>query len=359
MKNAKMVDQEEFKEFAKSMKAVIDQYEKSADTSGQQELQVIELLSLEKQFRDALNADPDGVKVWATFIHSIVYERGNILTARPYFRERQGRFSQYISPALKNEDPAEISKYNINYQFIAFVMKNVDERLRGVLLPLEKKVKFLRNKMVEMNMPLAINRARVFYSRTPRSHLTYMDLVMIAAAGMLHGIDKYAPDETGIVNPKQFRSTVIGVMGGCFLNDYNQTLLHFFPQDKRKLYRAHKVVGRQGPLMDFQEIADLVNIDPVDMVGKDFIKNPTNADEIAEILAAASTVSADSLNDKHDSNFDIRPEPITRFAAPDSCRPDIKMQVKNDTGIMFQAINALSIWEQKILRLKGVRPDCV
>ena len=352
-----MLDQEEFKDFAKAMRVVIDRYANGKQPVEQQEGQVIELLSLEKQFRQTLNADPAGPKVWADFIKSIVYDRGNILTARPFFRERQGRFSKYISPALKSEDSVEVSKYNINYQFIAFVMKIADERLYNILSPLEKKVKYLRNKIVEINMPLAINRARVFYSRTPRSHLTYMDLVLIAASGMLHGVDKYAPDETGIVIAKQFRSTIIGIMGGLFLNDYNQTLLHFFPQDKRKLYRAHKAIGRQGPLVDFQEIADTVNLDPVGMIGKDFVKNPTNADEIAEILAAASTVSADSLNDKHDVNFDVRPEPITRFAAPESSRPDAQMQEKNDTRVMYNAMRGLSIWESKILRLKGIRVD--
>ena len=349
-----MVDNEEFKLFAQSIKLVIDKYSKVQSAADQQEQQVIRLLELERHFRDTLNADEDGPKIYFKFIRSIVHDRGNILTARPYFRERQKRFSFYISPALKAEDTKELAKYAINYQFVSFVMKHAEDRLKDILAPIVKDIKFLRNQMVEMNMPLVINRARVFYSRTPRSHLTYMDLVLIGATGFLHGIDKYTPDETGIVIPKQFRSTVIGVMGGLFIENYNQTVLHFYPQDRRKLYRANKIIGKHGPLIDFQDIADAVNIDPVDMIGKDFIKNPTNADEIAEILAAASTVSANSLT-PNDSDETRRIEPITNFAAPDSCRPDTQMEERNDTKVMVEAMTGLSIFERKLLRLKGIR----
>lgn len=349
-------NQKDFQEFAKSMKAIIDRYTgKKKLASDSHFEQVTKLLALEKLFLKTLNADPAGLGIYQEFIRSIVFDRGNILTARPYFRERQKKFSKYISPALKKEDAAELSKYHVNYQFAAFVIKHAQPPLKLILSPIVRQIKNLRNEIVELNMPLAINRARVFFSRTHRSHLTYMDLVLVAATGLIHGVDKYCPDEDGTVNPKQFRSTIIGVMGGLMILSSSETTLHFFPQDRRKLYRANKIIGKLGPLIDFQEIADAVNIDPIDMIGTDFVKNPTNADEIAEILAAASTVSADSLSGSNDSNFDLRPEPITRFAAPDSCRPDVQTQERNDTQVLFNAMNGLSIFEQKLLRLKGVR----
>src|ERR1700690_114305 len=361
MNSNKFADQKEFQEFAKSVKSVIDRHNKSKGAASDKHFdQVTKLLALEKTFLELLNADQaSSISVYRKFILTIVHDRGNILTARPYFRERQLQFSKYISPALKNEDAAELSKYRINYQFASFVMKHANEQLKNTLSQVVKEIKDLRTEIVETNMPLAINRARVFYSRTPRSHLTYMDLVLLACAGMLHGLDKYCPDATGTINPKQFRSTIIGVMGGSMISAYNETALHFYPQDRRKLYRANKIIGKKGSLIDFQEIADAVNIDPIDMIGKDFIKNPTNAEEIAEILAAASTVSADSLNDKYDSNFDVRPEPITRFAAPDSCRHDVQMQDRNDTMVLARAMEGLSIFEKKLLRLRGIRPDLV
>ncbi|MGB6976947.1 MAG: hypothetical protein WBE18_05795, partial [Gammaproteobacteria bacterium] len=288
-------DNEEFMAFAKSIKNVVTKHGVNKDWTTRQFGQLTNLLALEKKFRETLIADPDGSDMYKQFIKSIVHDRGNILTARPYFRERQKKFSDFISPALRYEKVEELSKYAINYQFVSYVMKHAESRLKGVLQQIVKELKSLRNQMVEENMPLAINRARVFYSRTPKSHLTCIDLVLICAQGLCHGVDKYTPDETGEINTKQFRSTIIGVMGGLMIENYSQTMLHFFPQDKRKLYRANKVVGRlKGEaIVDFQAIADAVNITPEDS-SADFIKTPTNAEEIAEILAAASTVSADS-----------------------------------------------------------------
>lgn len=350
-------DSEDFVKFAKSIKEVVTKHGVNKDWAARQFVQLTQLLGLEKTFRETLIADEAGTAMYQQFINSIVHERGNILTARPYFRERQKKFSDFISPALKTENIPELSKYAINYQFISYVMKHADIRLNGVLSPIVKPLKALRNQMVEENLPLIMNRARVFYSRTPKSHLSCIDLVLIGAQGLCHGIDKYTPDETGEINTKQFRSTVIGVCGGLFIMNYSETMLHFFPQDKRKLYRANKIVGRlRGEaIADFQAIADGVNITP-EGSSEDFIKSPTNAEEIAEILAAASTVSADSLNDKNDQQFDVRQEPITRFAAPDELRPDVRMEKENDTRIMLKAMEKLSVFERKLLRLRGVRP---
>jgi RNA polymerase sigma factor (sigma-70 family) len=190
-----------------------------------------------------------------------------------------------------------------------------------------------------MNTPLCINRARLFHSRTPPSHLSQMDLIQIGSVGLISGIDKYAPD--GEVVTKQFRSTAMGRMGGNFIEEYSAPMLHFFPVDKRKLYRANKIVGKSVGPVDFGRVAEGVN-EKGDV--------STTPDEMADLMAAASTVSSDSsLPSDPDA-----PEPITRFAAPESVRPDVQFERGEAMGRMEAAIARLTVFEQKLLRLRGV-----
>jgi hypothetical protein len=208
-------------------------------------------------------------------------------------------------------------------------------------------------------MPLGIARARVFYSRTPKSHLSYLDLIQIAAEGMMSGVDKYSPGKKGEVDPKVFRSTMIGRISGNHIEEYSETLIHFFPVDKRKIYRANKLIRHFAGMVDHEKLADQVNEGPAKKKGEESdgdeenVSHKTTASEIADLMAAASTVSADSsLPTDPDA-----PEPITRFAAPEATRPDVQVENRAALVLLAQAEKGLTLWERKLLRLKGLRLD--
>jgi len=203
---------------------------------------------------------------------------------------------------------------------------------------LAEQIKQIRTEIVEMNMPLAISRARIFWSRTPKSHLSLMDLIQIASEGLMSGIDKFVPPFTRV-----FRAVAIGRMTGNFIEEYSETPIHFYPCDKRKIYRANKLIHKHSEGVDFERLATEVN------VGVD-ASHTTNSSEIASLMAAASVVSADSTI----STDPDAPEPISRFAAPESSRPDVQVEEKDAYLSLAQAIGKLSIFEQKLLKLKGV-----
>lgn len=340
-------DDEHFRMFAGVLQRAIAACEPDENRQEQQKRQLEQLIELEKRFREALLAGRFGEIMYRRFIDFICDERKQILDARPYFRERKTTFTKDISPALKARDPVALAKFAINFEFISFVMA---QRKWGPRSPLTKtfsKIMAQRQEIVVMNMPLAINRARVFFSRTPLSHLTYMDLVSIAAKGLINGMDKYST--AGEVVPKEFRSTAMGRMGGDFIERYSETLIHFYPTDRRKLYRANKAVGRGGAEgVDFESVAEKVNTGAKDS------DHETNATEIADIMAASSCVSADSSVSETEEAHPVS-RSIDSFAAPEEARPDVQVEASELEARMLGALAALTVWERKILRLKGVR----
>jgi DNA-directed RNA polymerase specialized sigma subunit len=353
-------DNEHFKTFAAELEKVIARYGTIENWNEHQRKQVEQLIALEKKWRDTVVRHSFGPWVYRKFVTFISDEKKNILAARPYFRERQEIFAKHISKALKKGRGGveDLYRFAVNYQFILFVMRQRQWGAGSQVSKLAEQIGKLRKDIVALNLPLGIARARVFYSRTPKSHLSYMDEIQIAAEGMMSGVDKYSPGARGKVNAKVFRSTMIGRMVGNFIEEYSETLVHFYPVDKRKIYRANKLVRNFTAGVDYDKLAQQVNAGIKKEKAKrkaegDEVTHQTTASEIADLMAAASCVSADSsLPTDPDA-----PEPITRFAAPESTRPDVMVENRDAMALMAQAGMSLTLWEKKLLRLKGVRLD--
>lgn len=338
--------QDHFKQFASWLDHEMVKYgELNKDFAERQKVQLETLLALELEFRTELINHRCGAAVYREFIEHITVERKNILSARPFFRERQGIFTKEISKALKAKSEKTLFKFRFNIQFIHYVLgvrqwNSICKRLPEIA----EEIHAIRTEIVEQNMPLAISRARIFWSRTPKSHLTLMDFVQIAAEGLIAGIDKYVPE--GEIVPRSFRGVAIGRMTGNFIESYSETQLHFYPCDKRKIYRANKVVHRHAGGVDYEKLAGEVS---AGMTAGQI----TNASEIANLMAAASVVSADTMvTSGQDPDA---PEPISRFAAPEACQPDRQVEHQDALHHLKHAIAQLSILDQKLLRLKGIR----
>lgn len=328
-----------FKEFASWLEYEIDKYDAPED----QQSQLTRLIALEEEFKSLIIAHKWGRGVYQDFVNFICDETRNVLAARPYFRERQETFTAQISDAFKNRDGKQLYPFRLNFRAIAWMMKArnwkcTTKRIRTVF----EEIKKLRIEIIEQNMPLVINRARLFFNKTPRSHLTLMDLIQISTEGIIAGVDKYTP-LNGEISARSFRGVVIGRITGDCISRYSETQVHFFPNDKRKIYRANKFVGKNKDGLDFDRMAASVN----DGLGT---VHTTTATEIAGLIAAASCVSADSVM----STDPDAPEPISRFAAPESCRPDRQFEEAEANYGMSVAISKLSIFERKLLRLKGI-----
>lgn len=343
MSNLEQYSDEHFRQFALSLESSIADC-KAKDPQPflkRQKAQVELLVQLEKDFKLALIAHSTGVKVYKQFISFICDEQRNILAARPYFRERQGVFTKQISQALRKRSERALFRFHFNYRFIQFVMASQPWAPKSKLARLAKKIIAVRGDLVTMNMPLAISRAKIFFKRTQKSHLSYMDLIQIACEGLMSGIDKFVPPYS-----RAFRGVAIGRMTGNFIEQYSETLVHFYPVDKRKIYRANKLAGRQTGQLDFDEVAAHVNkgAEPI---------HQTTSSEISNLMAAASTVSADAVLTRDEDDEAVR---VTdRFAAPASCQPDVQSELHEAQNLMTISMATLSAFDRKILRLSGVQ----
>lgn len=337
-----------FRHFAVSVERAIEQYGSIEEVGvvERQKEQIEGLVALEKKFRKTLIKHPWGPNVYRDFVRYITEERGNILAARPFFRERQDVFTNKIAKALKDRKQRALYPFNINFQFVKWVMDARDWKgnpIGGKVVALAGEIVRLRTEIVEMNLPLAISRARIFWSKTPRAHLSHMDLVQISCEGLMSAVDKFV-----LPYSKVFRSVAIGRIVGNFIEQYSETLLHFYPQDKRKIYRANKAMSRATMEaiagVDFEKVAAAVNKDVKP-------SQKTDSTEISDLVAAASHVSTDSspTNDEHGVA-----ETMDRCEADPATRPDHRYEEMELNTEVQKAYAQLTVFERKLLRMKGV-----
>lgn len=338
-------DQEHYQLFTKAMESSIAKYgyldEEEIRTL--QRDRVNSLSALEVKFRKELIKDKNGDNAYNFFVSYILDEKKNTLVSRPYFREKKTVFAEKIFKAIKERDIKALQKEHVNYHFIALVTKKME--FGDKVMNLANQIMALRQDLVVMNLPLVINRARIFWSRTPKSHLSFMDLIQIGVEGLLSGVDKYCGEYSGV-----WCGVAIGRMVGDFIESYSATLLHFYPSDKRKIYRANKFMSRH--MHGDYEIEDLAK-----EVGKAF-NDKVSKEDILGLMAASSVFSTDSSpanesDDAHVSGF------VAKYAAPDSNRPDLQVEANEAQGLVNDAIKDLSLFDKKLLRLKGIDIDLI
>lgn len=369
-----------------------------------QKKQLTSLLALENEFRLLIQEAGVAEDIYKKFIVYIRDERKNILIARPFFRERQPVFTAYVSPALDQRNYKSLMNFSFNATFIQFALrcrrwnsssekflskfmwwKSLPNETDPPLVPNEQRLMVIvdeifkiRNILVECNLPLIVDWASKFYRKTPNSHLTRMDMVNIAAEGHMAAIDKLElaaidqntfevipwqgeePDVT--VFDKEpgsvFRSVSIGRMTGNLIESYSQTILHFWPKDRRKLYRANKNRAKMEPVVsgepvrlwsgldgvDFDKLAQVVNIDEKN--GQEVLEiHRTDANEIADLMAASSCISPIDAEGN---------DQMSLFAANANWQPDTRLENSEIMSKMALAIKDLSLLERKLLALSGV-----
>jgi DNA-directed RNA polymerase specialized sigma subunit len=312
------------------------------DGSSQKE-QVEELIKSETMFRETVLKYRQSTEIYKKFLQHICIKQKNILSARPYFRETAVTFSKQITPAIKNNDIEKLKTFSINYQLISFIKDNWLGPFPKRAEQLFNRVKSARNKLINLNMPLAINRAKLFYRMTPKGSLTLMDMIGICGMGLMSGVDKYV----GAYSPV-FRSVIIGRCVGNLIDAYSETTLHFFPKDKRILYKAHAIRGRQG-IEDIKELTNAVNISfKQDEKDGKSVPGKIGVGELNALLSASTTVSADATTDE---------EGYGVYSYTEDPNPNIeeKMLYSETLKEVLTSAKNLSNIQRKVLLLKGIK----
>lgn len=289
-----------------------------------------DLFAEEESFKRTLIKIKGGREMFKLFVHFITKKERNILKARSYFRERQHVFSAEISEAFYTGKHTILYNYSINYNFIRWVMKNYNGSEKNIKR-LDKKFKEIikiRHVMCENNMPLALHKTKLFWSRIPRTRMTYMDMVQATSEGLLTAIDKFAPPYKS-----NFRNVAIGRMTLNLMTDHNATPLHLSPKDRRVLYRANKA---RNLGYEKQEMLDYV---------LEKFNNVTMSDLDALFSAAIQPVDlySPTTEDADTVLIDIIPDEKTT-----------QDQVENQQMIqlLYGNLDKLSLIERKIIKMK-------
>lgn len=316
--------------------------ERNKDGTLQKE-QVEELLDAEKKFKETVIKYRQSTEVYKKFLQKICIQNKNILSARPFFRESAITFSKKITPAIKAEDIETLKSFNINYQLIKFIRDSWLGPFPKRAQQLFERVYKARTRLIEDNMPLAVNRAKLFYRKTPKGHLNLMDMINICAMGLAAGVDKWC----GTYSPV-FRSVAIGRMVGNLIDSYSETMLHFYPSDRRVLYKAHSLRGRKG-IDDVVQLTEAVKTGFKEDAkeGKSIPKTNINPSELNSLLNAASVVSTDSSTEEGFGVYHFTIDPNQDIL-------DNYIQ-KETVNKMLTLAKSLPILHRKILKLKGVK----
>jgi hypothetical protein len=320
---------------------VIEKNKKNGTT---QQEQVEELLDAEKKFKAAILQYRQSTEIYKRFLQKVCIQNKNILSARPYFRETAVTFSKKVTPAIKSSDIEKLKTFDINYQFIKFIRQTWLGPFPKRAEQLYNRVHVARTILIQNNMPLAIDRAKIFYRKTPKSHLTLLDMIGICATGLAAGVDKWC----GRYSPV-FRSVCIGRMVGNLIDSYSETMLHFYPSDKRILYKAHTIRGRKG-IDDVKELTVAVNKSFHDdgIEGKSVPKNDVTVGELNALMNASSTVSADStVNEEGYGVYSYVIDPSQDIEAA--------YIEKECMAQMLSLMKELPLIHRKVLQLKGIK----
>lgn len=342
--NRKKVNDPVFYNLANSIAKILEKNNKGKklnkkEFTAQQKAQVERIMELEEIFRETINSYKQSDKIYQKFLMFIKIEKGNILTARPYFREDSKTFGEFVSPAFKKDDVQEIKKFHINYKFMMFVIKNWRGNLPKKAANAWKEHQEVRQKIIENSMPLAINMAMKFFKATPKNHLGLMDMISSSVAGLCTGVDKWVGPFRTV-----FRSVCIARMKSNIMDLYNQTSLHYFPSDKKIIYKANLLKSREK-IEDPELLLEAINHYLKESGDKRVLQDY----ELNDILNGSNICSIETETEVDDKGFAVYDTYID-----ESNNVETKVAKKDALQAVLYACQKLKLIEQKVIKLKGV-----
>lgn len=302
------------------------------------------LIQLEIQFRELLKLHPGFDDVCQAFFDRIYKEHKNLLLARPYFRERDTYFREHISCVFRDRQIQRIAEFHLNGCFVQWYMNKFGTAHAGEITDKCKELLDQRQKIIEENIPLAISRARLFWKKTQKSQLSYMDLMQIANGGLIAAVDKFV-----LPYSARFRAVIIGRITGDLISSYSRPVLGFASKDKRRLYHAHKAIRFASSIDDLVERTNSKL--PADhQIGRE---------DLEQLVNAASHVSLDSPIYGEEKTARPSGSFVGTLKADDMTRPDIICEQNDTSAKLLEAVRKLPILLQKVLVMKGFVVDGV
>lgn len=283
------------------------------------------------------NYRPKNKKDMAKFKAKTDVETRGILKARVFFRERQGTFTKKMFKAFYDRKPEQLHPLKINFLFATWVMERYKGGSRIKLEALYKEIQDLRRKLCENNLPLALNRARLFWDKSSGSvvQIEKIDLVQSCAEGLLTAIDKFVPPYRSV-----FSSVAIGRMTLNMMDANNDTAVKLSPKSRRVLYRMKNAIQREK-LTDKREILAYVRESFKDV-------DATALEEIAMASGFATSLDETIADPAQPSRQTFIHETI----ASEIADPEETATSSDVKGKMMKEFEELDIIERKAILLK-------
>jgi len=320
---------------------------KNKEDGTTQKEQVEELFLAERLFKEEILKYKYSTQVFKKFISKIRHIDRNILYAKIYFRENSETFSRDVTPFLKSENPEGLKKFNINFNLIQFIKTSWRGPLGTKADKLYKRVERARRILIESNLPLIVNVAKLFFRKVPRSGVTLMDMIAVSAMGLASAVDKYTGDVNGEYS-KVFLSVCMNRATGNLIKLYSETPLHFYPSDRKILYKANSIRGRQG-IKDPTELAAAVNAAFLadSKEGMVVPKGQVTPIQIQELLSAATLISVEcTIDDEDFSAYDYTPD--------DKANAEENLIATETNDKIGKLISEMPPLYRKVLKLRGV-----
>jgi len=309
-----------------------------------QKYQVERMMELEGLFRKSINSFKQSDRVYMKFVLFIKVEKGNILTARPYFRENAKKFGSHVSPAFKGfadeetekDSLVKLKKFNINHRLMVFIIENWKGNLPKKAKAAWEEHQVIRHKIIENSMPLAINVAMRFYRAVPRNHDTLMDMISLAMSGLCTGTDKWVGPFRTV-----FRSVCMSRMKGNIMDSYNQTPIHYYPSDKKIIYKSNLLKNREK-IKDISVLLGKIN----EYLKEAGDKRVLTEDALSDLLNGQTPNSLDVESDEEGYSYH------QGFSSSQDIAKDVEHA--DSVRVMAAACEFLEVKEKKIIKLKGV-----
>lgn len=307
----------------------------------QQKEKVERLVALETEFREALKLHPAKSEVMAAFVHLVRKEHRKILLAQPYFRERSEVFNENISDMFFRNSGDEMLNFHLNGFFVQwYLLKFRQKHEPHPMFAVADELMKQRADIIETNLPLAISRARLFWKKTQRSHLSYMDIMQTASEGLINAVDKYV-----LPFGVSFRSVICGRITGDLISAYSRPVISFAPKDAKRLYHANKSIRfASSP----EDLVERMNVNLPDNC-------KTNPDEIRVLMNAASHCSINSPMNSNEGTEAPRQKDsyANHLKADDSVRPDIQAEQNDMQAKLLVMVTQLPVLARKVLAMRG------
>jgi DNA-directed RNA polymerase specialized sigma subunit len=291
------------------------------------------LIKKEEEFAKFLTSRGAGRKLYEEFTRHVIKSKGGINTGKTYFRLREIDAVATVNSSIKSHQLGKLYLAPINYNFCCFIMGKILGKYKDLDV-MFKEICFLRDEIITRHLYLSLNQAKVFGSGSFTGN-SLEDLIQIANEALISAVDKYVINE----DSSTFQQMAIGKMLAAMIEKgYVYSSAHFGPMAKKKIYNIRRVI-QANPEFNTADISKVLGI----------------AEEEIDALISASAsmeVALDKpLKDIDNKKFsDI-------IADNDSAAGTNNFEEDDALKTMSNCFRKLTLLEQKVLRLKGVKID--